>query len=331
MKKILIIANYEKSNGGISGQVDILLDKFKYDADLFNTKTNNLLRIFLPLKLFFRGVNFDVFHIHGCSSFGFYPIIIGTVVGRLLKKKTIVTYHGGGLDLFLKKYPRMVSFFLRKADILTVPSVFLLEILQSNNIPVIHLPNIIREDNVQFKKRDDIFPNLIVTRSLERIYNIPLVIRAFVKIKKNYSEAKLYIVGDGSLADNLKYEVNNLGVDGIKFLGRVPNSEIGRVLNKADIYINPTTVDNMPLSLFEAFACGLPAISTNVGGIPDYINNNINGFLIPNNDEDALVEKIEYILSNNKKMNSIINNAYLTFKNYTWRSLKNSYYGLYYE
>ncbi len=101
------------------------------------------------------------------------------------------------------------------------------------------------------------------------------------------------------------------------------------MLNKADIYVNPTTADNMPLSLFEAFACGGPVISTNVGGLTNFIEDKVNGFLINNDDEKALIEKIEYILLNQSKIGTIIDKAYLTFQKYTWNQLKPCYYKLY--
>ena len=332
MQKLLIIANYRRSVGGIAGQVDVLLDKLNNEhffSKLFNTKTGYLKRLLLPFKLFYKSNNFDIFHIHGCSGFGFYPVVIGVVVGVLRKKKIIITYHGGDLKEFIDSYPKFIKYFLKKADILTVPSFYLQDILKINKIDSIYLPNIIREDNVNFKVRKKFCPTLVVTRSLEKVYNIPLEKNAFYRIKSKMSEAKLYIVGDGSLKNELETKVKNSGVDGIYFLGRVDNSKIGEIINKSDIYINPTTADNMPLSLFEAFACGIPVISTNVGGIPNFIQNNKSGFLINSNDLEALVEKIEFILANPNKIIPIIEAAHVTFQKYTWNRLKSQYIELY--
>lgn len=332
MKKILIIANYRKSVGGIAGQVDILLEKFnsrQFAAQLFNTKTGNLKRLFLPFKLAIKSKGFQFFHIHGCSGLGFYPIVIGVLVGLVTHKKIIVTYHGGDLGNFITSYPRFIKFFLKKADITTVPSLYLLDILEKNEIEGTYLPNIIREDNVNFKARHNFKPIFVVTRSLEKVYNIPLVIDAFKKIKDTYGNAKLFLVGDGSLRNELETYVNTLGVRGIHFVGRIENTKIGEMINKADIYINPTTADNMPLSLFEAFACGIPVISTNVGGIPNFINDNKSGFLINSNDVNALVEKIEFILAHPEEMNPIIKEAYTTFKKYTWNNLESQYVRLF--
>ena len=81
--------------------------------------------------------------------------------------------------------------------------------------------------------------------------------------------------------------------------------------------------------MFEAFACGLPVISTNVGGITNFIIDGENGLLINSDDVNGLVDKIEYILSNQDKVTSIIENAYNTFQKYTWANLKDEYLELY--
>lgn len=331
-KKILIIANYRQSIGGISGQVDILLKYFnngKFNCDLFNTKTNIFRRLLLPISLFFKGIRYDIFHIHGCSFLGFYPIILGVIIGKILNKKTIVTYHGGDLKNFLNKYSILVKYILSLADIITVPSKYLQGIFGKYSIDSIILPNIIREDNVVFKKRDIIRPYMIVTRSLEKIYNIPLVIDAFIEIKKKYKNAKLFIIGEGSLKAKLENEVKVLGIKDIEFVGKVKNSEIGNELNKADIFINPTTTDSFSISMFEAFACGLPVISTNVGAIPEFIKDGFNGLLIDSGDINGMINKIDLLLNDNNLSQKIIKNAYKTFKKYTWTNIKDMYYKLY--
>jgi len=332
MAKILLIANYKPSVGGISGQIEISLEYFNDNInqiDLFNTKDNILKRILMPFVLFIKGRKYDIFHIHGCSFFGFFPIVIGVMIGKLLKKKIIITYHGGELYEFINKYKTKVIYFLNKADIITVPSKYLQNILNNNSIKSKYLPNIIRDDNVYFKKREKLKPILIVTRTLDEVYNIPLSIMAFKDLKKVVPDAKLKIVGDGKLKNEILELVKKENIDDIEFIGRVPNSKIGEILNTADIFINTSNKDNMPLSLFEALACGLPVISTNVGGIPDYFTDGINGFLIEPNNKEQLTNKILYVLNNQDEVQKIIDNGYQTFEKLTLRNLKSEYLKLY--
>ena len=97
MKKVLIIANYQPSVGGISVQVD-LLDKYLnsehgYIADIFSLKGSIVKRIFLILKLFITARKYDVLHIHACSDRGFLPAIVGAYVGKICRKKIIQQLH----------------------------------------------------------------------------------------------------------------------------------------------------------------------------------------------------------------------------------------------
>jgi glycosyltransferase involved in cell wall biosynthesis len=229
MKNILLIANYRHSVGGISGQVEILIKNLNSDqikADLFNTKTSNFKRLFLPILLLIKGKKYDIFHIQGCSFKGFYPVIVGVIIGKLLRKKVIITYQGGGLECFINKHKESVRFFINKANKITVPSEYLHNILCGEGIDSVLLPDIIRTDNISFLKRDHLYPRLIVTRSLEKVYNIPLAIHAFAKIKKKYPNASLRIVGDGSERYNLEKIVKSLSLKEVYFIGRVSNNKI---------------------------------------------------------------------------------------------------------
>jgi len=329
---VLLVSNYSQDIGGISGQIELLLKYLPSDAlkvSLFNCRANKLRRLFFPFLLLLRARRADILHLHGCSNLGFYPIVIGVFVGKLLRKKIIITYHGGDLKEFLNKYNNIVTLFLKQADILTVPSKYLKDILDDVNVASILLPNILRDDNVIFKKRAMIKPILITTRAHENVYNLPLVIRAYAEIKKHHKNAKLRMIGDGSLRKQLELLVLELGLVDVEFVGRVKNSEIGEELNKADIYINPTTKDSFSVSMFEAFASGLPVISTNVGAIPNYLVDGYNGLLIESNNIEQLVEKITYLLSNQVHAQKIIKNGLDTFKKYTWENLKDQYYSLY--
>ncbi len=329
---VLLVSNYSPDVGGISGQIELLLKHLPSDVlkvSLFNCRANKLRRLFFPFLLLLRARCADILHLHGCSYLGFYPIVIGVFVGKLLRKKIIITYHGGDLKEFLNKYNNIVTLFLKQADILTVPSKYLKDILDDVNVESILLPNILRDDNVIFKKRAMIKPILITTRAHENVYNLPLVIRAYAEIKKHHKNAKLRMIGDGSLRKQLELLVLELGLVDVEFVGRVKNSDIGEELNKADIYINPTRKDSFSVSMFEAFASGLPVISTNVGAIPDNLIDGYNGFLIQSNSVEQLVEKIEYLLNNDEHNIDIMTNAYETFKIHTWHYLKDKYYSLY--
>ena len=329
MKKILIIANYRKSIGGISGQVEILLEKYN-NIQLFNTSRNNLYRLFLLFPLLFRAVRFDIIHIHACSYRGFYPAIIGILAGKIVSKEIFLTYHGGDFDGFINKHRIFLTFILKKVNKIIVPSNFLKDSFNNSGLKATVIENVLREDNVSLLSRETIKPLFTTTRAHSKVYNISMLIKAFVYVKEKYPNARLRLIGDGPLRGNLEKLVMHNGLNNsVEFTGRIRNADIGKELNKSDIYINPTTKDSFSVSMFEAFACGLPVISTNVGAIPEFLEDEINGLLVESNNHQMLADKMVYIIENQKKSKQLIKNGYETFRKHTWPILKVKYDELY--
>jgi glycosyltransferase involved in cell wall biosynthesis len=94
--------------------------------------------------------------------------------------------------------------------------------------------------------------------------------------------------GDGSLTA-CKNKAENLGIgEAVTFVGAVPKSDVPAWLDKGDIFINTTTVDNTPVSVLEALAQGCCVVSTNVGGMPYLLENGSTGLLVPSNDVTAM-------------------------------------------
>ena len=89
------------------------------------------------------------------------------------------------------------------------------------------------------------------------------------------------------------------------------------------MFINTTNFDNMPVSVIEAMALGLPVISTNVGGIPYLIDNEKDGFLVNKNDAMAFVEAIKKVVNNVEFTQKITSNARNKAEDFNWSNVKN--------
>src|SRR5690606_25357532 len=100
------------------------------------------------------------------------------------------------------------------------------------------------------------------------LYNVSCSVRAFARIQAEVPDAELVIAGYGSDRGRIEALVRERGLNHVRFTGRVPHEEMGRLLHDADILLNSPDIDNMPLSLLEAQAAGLPIVSTSTGGIP---------------------------------------------------------------
>lgn len=332
--RVLQIANYRESKGGISIQVKLLQDKLRQDGlecDILSTKGTPVQRIKAIIKLFSIGSHYDVFHIHACSERGFFPAIVGMVAGKCLRKRTVLTYHGGGAKPFFDRHPRLVKYVLSRTSANIVLSGFTGQLFDSYGIPYTIIPNIVELDAKHFRDRDIIHPYLISTRTLSETYNIECTLRAFANLKARIPEATLTIVGDGPSRSNLEAFVQSNNIKDVIFAGHVNNEDIYGWLDQADILVSSSRADNMPVSILEGFNAGLLVIASNVGGVPYMIRDGETGYLFESNNDDQLVNKLILALQEQDKSRRIIQNAQESTSSYQWEKCKPLLYKLYKE
>lgn len=329
--RVLQIANYRVGVGGISAQVELFHNHLLaegIDCKIFTTKGRFLQRVLSPISLMFEGRNYDVFHIHACSYRGFYPAVVGIIIGKLLKKRILLTYHGGDAAVFFEKQIRFVKRFLLKTDTNIVLSGFLAEIFNQYGIPFTVLPNILEYSPQSFKFRSVIQPHFISIRSLMPNYNIGCILKAFQLVKDSLPEATLTIVGDGVLREELEQYVVNNAIEDVFFTGRVSNSDIPSYLSQADIMLSSPKIDNMPVSVLEGFSAGLLVISSSVGGVPYMISDGETGLLFENDNHVMLAEQMLFACSHPELVQEMINNAYKSLGKYRWQSIRTKYIAL---
>ncbi len=322
MKRILYVTNYKPGKGGISGQVDYLMrflpDGKEYYADIFSTYGSVFQRILFFFSLFFRVRKYDIVHIHGCSGYGFLPIVYGMVAGKLWRRKVIVTYHGGGAEAFFARHPHWVRFWLMKADERVVLSGFLRAVFDKYGIPSCIIPNVVELKDDVFVERKEILPKFISMRHLRDLYNIPCILRAFERVQKQVPEAELVLLGDGDKKKELESYVVEHGLKSVRFIGHVPNEKIGDYLQKSDVMLSSPREDNMPVSLLEAFSAGLLVITSNVGGVPYMVEHGRTGLLFESDNDSDMADQMLWALSHQSESLQIIKNAKEEVKQYSW-------------
>ena len=128
------------------------------------------------------------------------------------------------------------------------------------------------------------------------------LINAFVPIAQDFSDARLLIVGrDGNknYAEELRKQVQQLELDGrVEFRQAMPQSELATWMGNAAVVVLPSASEGLGRVIIEAMAAGTPVIGSDVGGIPDIIEDHIRGFLVSPDDEQELTERIRWILEN---------------------------------
>ncbi len=215
------------------------------------------------------------------------------VIAGWQRRPVIVNYRGGLADSFLAGAPAFVRRALASVSLRVTPSVFLQQVFARHGLGAEVIPNIIDLGRFSPAERPPFgdAPHLIVTRNLEPIYDIPTAIHAFAQVRQRFAGARLTVAGSGPERAALEALVESLSLrDCVRFAGRIDNAAIPALYASADCLINASTVDNMPISILEAFASGVPVVSTRAGGIPDLVTDGVDGLLVPIGDAQALAD-----------------------------------------
>ena len=272
----------------------------------------------------------SVVHILAASYFYFFARVAPAVLlSRLLGRRVIVNYRGGEAFRFLSKYGWIARPILRLASFITVPSRYLEKCFLEQGFACAIVANPIDLLRFKFRSREQLRPRLLVTRNLEPMYNVEMALRAFAIVKRAYKNCRIDIVGTGSEASKLKTWVEDNGLDSVFFHGAVRNDKMPTYLDEADILLNPTNVDNLPMSLIEAFASGLPVVSTQVGGIRDLVGEET-ALLVEAGNYREMADKILGLLENPVLAKNLIMSGKRLSENFSWDRIREKLLTIYF-
>jgi glycosyltransferase involved in cell wall biosynthesis len=261
----------------------------------------------------------DVVHIFSASysSFLLAPLP-AIVIARLLGRPVVLNYHSGEAPDHLRRSALARRVMRGWVDLNVVPSTFLRDVLASFGIRAQIVTNTVDLRRFTYRPRDPLRPRLLSTRNFEPLYNVAATLRAFARIQARCPDATLTLVGSGSQDSSLRTLAADLNLRNVTFAGRVPPSQIHRYYAEADIYLQTPEIDNMPLSVLEAFASGLPVVATNVGGVPAMLTDGVHGLLAPANDDEAVAARVMTLLESPGYARRLAAAAAGTCASYEW-------------
>lgn len=270
----------------------------------------------------------DVFHVMASSRWSWHLFAAPAIwIARIRAVPCVVSYHGGEAQAFLERSARWVAATLRAAQALTVPSGFLQEVFARYGIESRIVPNVV--DLVLFKPtagrkgNAQRSPHLVVARNLEAIYDIPTALRAFAAVRERMPGATLTVAGSGSEEESLRQLAVTLGVEAaVTFAGRISREQMASLLAGADLMLNASTADNMPISILEAMACGVPVVSTGVGGIPYLLVHGRTGLLVRPGDAAAMADAALLLLGDRPLVARITEAARIEVQQYSWAQVR---------
>lgn len=270
----------------------------------------------------------DVAHIFSASyaSFLLAPAP-AMAVARLLNKRVVLHYHSGEADDHLAHWGALVHPWLRLAHHIAVPSEYLRGVFNRYGHQVHVIPNVIDLSQFKYRERRPLGPRLLSTRNLEPYYRVDVIIHAYARLKSRMPDATLTIVGYGSEEGRLRKLASQL--DGVRFLGRVEPQHMPRVYDEADIFLNASVVDNQPVSILEAFAAGIPVISTPTGDISALVRDHETGIQVPPYDPDAMAAAIDWVLTHPDRAITYAECARALTGRFTWPAVRDAWAALY--
>src|SRR3989339_237451 len=285
----------------------------------------------------------DLMHVHYAIPHAVSAYLARQVLRRQNKNlKFITTLHGTDITLvgLEPSFMPLVKFSIEESDGVTTVSRFLKEKTLTNyniekDIEVIY--NFI--DIEKFKPdqsdlfRKHIAPNgekvLVHTSNFRIVKRVTDTIRVLEKVKKEVP-AKLVLVGDGPDRSECERLARELDIHkDVVFLGK--QDSLTEILNAADIFLMPSQSESFGLSALEAMACGLPVVSSSIGGLPELVIHNETGYIAEIGDVERMSKYAVDLLTNEKKYNIFAKNSLDRAVNHFDKALVLPKYIEYYE
>ncbi len=348
-RRVTIVAASPRYVGGHSVQAALLLRSWRNDTEVdakfvpVDPTFPSLLKwvghipllrtlVRQPIYLFqlWRGLKgADIAHIFSASYSSFLVAVAPALwVAWRRGAKTLVHYHSGEARDHLQRFPGARR-ALKRADRLAVPSGYLGDVFREFGLETQAIPNVVDCSQFAFRLRRDVRPHLICTRGFHPYYCIDVVVRAFAEVRKMFPEAQLDLVGAGPLEKEIRALVRELKLTGVEFKGVVAHDEIGPLYDQADIFINASKLDNMPVSILEAFASGLPVVSTEPEGMRYLVENGRTGLLSVPGDAQALAENVLRVLRHPELAYGLVLNAQRETERYSWGVVREQWMEIY--
>jgi glycosyltransferase involved in cell wall biosynthesis len=267
----------------------------------------------------------DVVHVFSASytSFLLAPLP-AMLLARALGRPVILNYRSGQAPDHLRR-SRLARAAIAKVDRSVVPSRFLVDVFSSFGLSAVPVPNVVDLARFRFRERCPLRPRLLSTRNFEPLYNVACTLRAFHLVQQRWPDAELTLVGGGSLERELRALAAALRLQHVTFTGRVAPHAIADHYAANDVYVQSPNIDNMPTSILEAYASGLPVVSTRAGGVPAILSDGEHGLLAPLDDHRTLADHVVALVEQPARARVLARNAHATCRAYTWPAVRDQW------
>jgi glycosyltransferase involved in cell wall biosynthesis len=244
---------------------------------------------------------------------------------RVMNRPFIIALRGGNLPQFASVHTVRVRRVFESASAVVSPSSYLRDAFCHWRPDITLIPNAIELSAYPSWVRRAARPHLVWLRSFHTMYNPSMAVGVLARLSNFHPEARLTMYGvdkgDGSLQQCERLAAELRVTARVRFAGVIPKTEVGRALSQADIFLNTTNVDNTPVSVIEAMACGLCVVSTNVGGVPHLVRDDVDAVLVKAGDTEAMAEAVLRILAQPDLCRRLSSAAQSSAQEFGWDSI----------
>ena len=273
------------------------------------SKIINLFRFFRANKLALKHLpKPDIIHVHVLTRLG----IIARWQKLVHGTPYIITEHwsrylpGNDFSGFLRKLATKIV--VKHASVVTTVTENLANAMQKHGLKnpnYMVLPNVVDTNLFQIKPHDNAVPKIIHVSCFEdKSKNISGLLESLRLLKDKNVDYDAILIGDGMDYEAMKQKAASMQLnDRVTFTGMLQGNELVDVIASGDFLVLSSNYENMPVVILEAFACGLPVVSTNVGGIAEIVDES-NGILVPPHDSEKLADAMRKMLQSFKNYNA---------------------------
>lgn len=318
-RKVLVVSTSNRSRGGIATVVTAISKQDvwkKYKCCWIKTHIDKgyvrkLWQLFSNLVKYIVLLPFyDIVHIHVSTTVSANRKYIFFKLAKLFGKKTVIHLHCGSQlsEIWNGKYADM---FINSDKCLTlsnsIKEYIISKVGDNGNIEVLYnpCPDIPYNESLNVNNHTILF-----AATLYKAKGYLDLIEAFGKIAPKYPEWRLLLAGNGGQQEGLEMAVKYNIENRIEFLGWIKGERKDEVFRTSTIFCLPSYAEGFPMAVLDAWAYGLPVITTPVGGIPDIVVDGKNGLLFTPGDIDALANKLELLINNHELRKTLSVEAY---------------------
>lgn len=315
--KVLVVATSRKTRGGITSVVKA--HEMGSQWELYGCKwietsidTNNIMKILYFTKSMIQYCFYlprcHIVHIHLSEPISALRKIPYFTLAKIFKKKTIIHFHSFSPETTIcGKHSKIYKYLFSNADRIIVLSeswkIYVNEKFRlGNNVQVIYNPCIANVSTKEYPKKKQI----LYAGTLNQRKGYSDLLKAFSLIAKSYPEWSVVFAGNGEL-DNAKKIANQLDISNqVIFLGWINGTYKDKIFKESTIFCLPSYAEGFPMAVLDAWAYGLPVITTPVGGIPDIAVNGENMLLFDPGNINTLAVQIKRLIDDKELLNKLI-------------------------